>query len=433
MKLTPIIELLRREPRLRLFFLARAQSSLGTGAGYVGLLVLAYDRFESAWAISLILLADFLPTTFLGPLFGAAADRWSRRTCAVIGDVVRAIAFVAIGIVGGFVPMLALALLAGLGTGLFKPAVLAALPSMVNRERLPAATSLFGALEDIGFTLGPALAALGFLIAGPEAVMIANGVTFAVSAIVLARLPFGAVPASDRRKHSRSLLSEARVGVGAVKATPGVGVVIVASAGILLFAGLFNVGEFLLATGDLDAGGGGFAILVAIFGVGVTAGSLTGASAHGVVAYKHRYLVGLVLCGCGWLAAGLAPVFAVAIPAFALAGVGNGFVLVHERLLLQTVVREDFLGRVFGLKEAASAWGWLIAFVMAGALFGLVETRVLLVLGGAGAMAIGATAAWSLRFTWRTEPRPAPVAPALPELVDALSPEPAAERTPSAV
>jgi MFS transporter len=432
LQLTPIIELLRREPWLRPFFLARAQSSLGTGAGYVGLLVLAYDRLGSAWAISLILLADFLPTTFLGPVFGAAADRWSRRTCAVAGDVIRAIAFVAIGLVGGFVPMLALALLAGLGTGLFNPAVLAALPSMVDRERLPAATSLFGALADIGFTLGPALAALAFLVVGPEEVMIANGVTFALSAIVLARIPFGTVRAGDRREDSRSLLSDATAGIRAVRAMPGVSVVIVASAALLLFAGLFNVGELLLAK-DLGAGGSGFAILIAIFGVGVTVGSLAGTSAHSVVTYKHRYLVGLVLCGGGWLAAGLAPVFAAAAAAFAVAGVGNGFVLVHERLLLQTVVRDDFLGRVFGLKEAASAWGWLTAFLMAGVLFGFVDTRVLLALGGLGGMAIGATAAWSLRFTWRTEPRPAQPAPGLPELVDALAPEPAAERAPSAV
>jgi len=426
MQLKPIIELLRREPWLRPFFLARAQSSLGTGAGYVGLLVLAYDRLESAWAISLILLADFLPTTFLGPVFGAAADRWSRRTCAVLGDAIRAVAFIAIGLVGGFVPMLAFALLAGLGTGLFNPAVLAALPGMVKRERLPAATSLFGALADLGFTLGPALAALAFLFVGPEAVMIANGVTFAVSAIVLARIPFGAARVDDRREDSRSLLSEARAGVRAVRAMPGVGVVIVASASLLLFAGLFNVGELLL-TKELGAGGSGFAILVAIFGIGVTAGSLAGTSAHGVVEYKRRYLVGLVLCGSGWFAAGLAPAFAVAAVAFALAGVGNGFVLVHERLLLQTVVHDDFLGRVFGLKEAASAWGWLIAFLMAGALFGFVDTRVLLAFGGLGGIAIGAAAAWSLRSTWRTEPRPAPVAPALPELVDALGPEPAAK------
>jgi MFS family permease len=324
--------------------------------------------------------------------------------------------------------MLALALLAGLGTGLFNPAVLAALPGMVDRERLPAATSLFGALADIGFTVGPALAALAFLIAGPETVMIANGLTFALSAIVLARLPFGAVRAGERREEERSLLSDARAGIRAVRGMPGVGVVIFASASLLLFAGLFNVGELLLATDELGTGGGGFAILIAIFGVGVTAGSLAGTSARGVAAYKHRYLIGLVLCGCGWFAAGLAPVYAAALPAFALAGVGNGFVLVHERLLLQTVVRDELLGRVFGLKEAASAWGWVIAFLMAGALFGFVDTRVLLVLGGVGAMTIGAIAAWSLRSTWRAEPQAAPVASVLPELVDALAPEPAAEQ-----
>ena len=126
------------------------------------------------------------------------------------------------------------------------------------------------------------------------------------------------------------------------------------------------------------------------------------------------------------------PVYAVAALAFAVAGVGNGLVLVHERLLLQTVVGDEFLGRVFGLKESASSWGWLAAFLMAGALFGFVDTRVLLALGGVGGMTIAAAAAWSLRSTWRTEPQ-ASLAPPLPELVDALSPEPVAERAPSAV
>ncbi len=62
-----IRDLLRQERRVRVFFAAHAQSSLGTGAGYVALLVLAYERLESPWAISLVLLADFLPAMFLGP------------------------------------------------------------------------------------------------------------------------------------------------------------------------------------------------------------------------------------------------------------------------------------------------------------------------------------------------------------------------------
>ena len=84
------------------FFAAHAQSSLGTGAGYVALLVLAYERLESPWAISLVLLADFLPSMFLGPIFGAAADRWSRRWCAATADIARALAFVSLAFFDGF-------------------------------------------------------------------------------------------------------------------------------------------------------------------------------------------------------------------------------------------------------------------------------------------------------------------------------------------
>ncbi|HEX8073340.1 MAG TPA: hypothetical protein VF545_00020, partial [Thermoleophilaceae bacterium] len=60
-------ELLRKERRGRLFLAAYTQSSLGNGAGYVALVVLAYDRRPSAWAIALVLMADFLPAMVVGP------------------------------------------------------------------------------------------------------------------------------------------------------------------------------------------------------------------------------------------------------------------------------------------------------------------------------------------------------------------------------
>ena len=68
----PVAELLRAEPRVRPFFAAQAQSALGTGAACVALLVLAHDRLNSPWAITLILLADLAPSR--------ASVRSSRRT-----------------------------------------------------------------------------------------------------------------------------------------------------------------------------------------------------------------------------------------------------------------------------------------------------------------------------------------------------------------
>ena len=428
MRIKPIRDLLRHERQSRVFFGAHAQSSLGTGAGYVALLVLAYDRLESPWAISLVLLADFLPSMFLGPIFGAAADRWSRRWCAATADIARALAFVSLAFFDGFAVTVALALLAGVGTGLFRPAVMAGLPSLVSPARLPAATSLYGALADIGFTLGPALAGVGLLLVGPETVMLVNGLSFAVSAVALMRVPLGG---GDRREQSRSLMREARAGVRAAAQMPGLRAVIVGSSAVVLFAGLFNVGELLLAEEELGAGDAGFALLVAVFGLGVVFGSLAGSGSSEPLVLKRRYLMGLAVTGAGFLGAAAAPGIVLAAVGFAVAGFGNGLVLVHERLLVQVTVRDHLLGRVFGLRDTLDAWAWTVAFASAGLLLATLDTRVVLALAGAGVLAIAAASAWVLRNAW-AEPALAAREP-LPQLVEPLDgmeePVPAGART----
>jgi len=428
MGLKPIRDLLRYEPQSRLFFAAHAQSSLGTGAGYVALLVLAYERLESPWAISLVLLADFLPSMFLGPIFGAAADRWSRRWCASLADVARALAFVSLAFFDGFALTLGLALLAGVGTGLFRPAVMAGLPSLVSPAGLPAATSLYGAFADLGFTLGPALAGAGLLLASPETVMLVNGLSFAASAVVLTRVPLGG---GDRREEKRSsLVREARAGVRAVARMPGLRAVIAGSSFVVLFAGLFNVGELLLAKEELGAGEAGFALLVSTFGLGVVAGSLAGAGSSDPHLLKRRYLIGIGVTGVGFLAAAVAPGIALAMVGFAVAGVGNGLLLVHERLLVQVTVGEDLLGRVFGLRDTLDAWAWTLAFASAGLLLVTLDTRLVLGLAGAGVCAVAVASAWVLRNAW-TEPVATDLEP-LPQLVERLDseqPVPAGVRT----
>ena len=400
---------------MRVFFAAHAQSSLGTGAGYVALLVLAYERLESPWAISLVLLADFLPAMFLGPIFGAAADRWSRRWCAATADVARALAFMSLAFVDGFALTVGLALLAGVGTGLFRPAVMAGLPSLVSPARLPAATSLHTALTDVGFTLGPALAGVGLLLASAETVMLVNGITFAVSAAALTRIPLGG---GERRGESRSLVREARAGVRAVARMPGLRAVIAGSSAVVMFAGLFNVGELLLAENELGAGDAGFAVLVAIYGLGVVVGSLSGAGTSEPRVLKHRYLIGLAVTGAGFLGAAASPGIVLACAGFAVAGLGNGVMLVHERLLVQVTVGEELLGRVFGLRDTFDAWAWTIAFTSAGLMFATLDTRIVLALAGAGVCAIAVGLAFVLRNAW-TEPALEPGEP-LPRLVERL-------------
>src|SRR3954468_5417752 len=105
------LALLKSEHRARLFFAALTQSALGTGAAYPALLAIAYVRFHSPWAISLVLLADFVPAMLIGPVLGAVVDRWPKLWCAAGADLLRAVAFVGIAAVGSFEATVGIALI----------------------------------------------------------------------------------------------------------------------------------------------------------------------------------------------------------------------------------------------------------------------------------------------------------------------------------
>ena len=180
-------------------------------------------------------------------------------------------------------------------------------------ERLPAATALYGAITDLGFIVGPALAALVLLFGGPEVILYGNAATFAMSAVVLTQLRFGAAPPVEDASIKRpGLLREAREGLAVIAGMAGIRAVILASGAMLLFAGLFNVAELPFATDELDAGNAGFGALTAIYGLGFVAGSLSGSRGGHAAVLKRRFLGGLALVGVGFIACGLAPVFAVA-------------------------------------------------------------------------------------------------------------------------
>jgi MFS family permease len=367
----------------------------------VALLLIAYERFESPWAISLVLLADLLPAMLLGPVFGAAADRWSRKWCAVGADVIRAVAFVGIAVVDNFPTTIGFAVLAGAGTALFTPATLASLPGLVRKERVPAATSLYGAIADLGFTAGPGLAAAFLILAGPADILFVNGLTFGVSAALLSPLRFGAAASGAERAQGSilpSLLREARLGLAVVARMRAVRVVIAGSTAALFFGGIFNVGELPYATDELATTDAGYSILVALFGLGFILGSLAGSGGGRSELLRKRFLQGSLLMGLGFLLSGLAPTLPIALFTFTVAGFGNGLLLVHERLIVQQDVPDAVMGRAFGVKDALASWAFGVAFFAAGALLTLISPRELIAAAGVGGLLVCAASALAL---WR--------------------------------
>ena len=387
------------QARLDRLFVAHTQSALGTGAGYVVLLLLVYERSDSPWALSMILLAGFLPSMLVGPLIGAAVDRWPRRICAIAADLIRAAAFVGIGAVDNLLAMAIFAFIAGAGESLFRPAILAGNADAGTDAdgALAPVTSLYTAIEDLGVTLGPALAGVALLALNPAGVVLINGMTFAISALLLVGVDLDRHPSEHAAGSRRpSLLAATGESFRALRGLPRVSVVIWASSLALAFAAMINVAEVLLAKETLGVGDAGYSALVAVYGVGIVIGaSLVSRVRAGD---EMRLLLGgILLFGLACLGTGVAGVLAVALLTFTLAGCGEGLEGVSGRLVLQRDVPRDFQGRVFAVKETATSWGFGLAFVGGGALASLLEPGQVFLIAGAGSIAVAVAMALVLR------------------------------------
>ena len=395
----------------RRFFAAHAQSCLGSGLAYVALPLLAYDRFSSAWAVVAVLLPDLLPAILLGPLLGALVDRWGWRSCAVVADVVRCGAFSLLLLGNSLHMMIAGAALAGVGTALFAPSALAGLNQLAPGDRRPGAMGLFGALDDLGLTVGPAMAALLLAVFPTDGLLALNAVSFALSGALIWGIRTGAGRGAMGAAAVRgpSLLAEARAGIREVAGRPEVRALLGSSTAAVLCIGMTNVGEVILARQVLDVGGSGLAMLMTAGGVGTVAGAL---AARFKVAWQWRraYQIGLACMAFDLLACAALPSFLLLLPVFVLGGFGNGFALVHDRLLLSHAAPESLHGRLFALQKTCTSGAFAISFLGAGALIALGGVQIAFLSAGLAMVGVVAAVTPRLRASWPAPSGPAPAA-----------------------
>lgn len=401
----------------RRFFAAHAQSCLGSGLAAVALSLLAYDRFENAWAIAAVLVPDLLPAIVLGPLLGALVDRIGWRVCAVVADVLRCVAFVVILFADSLSLMIVGALIAGIGNALFGPSALSGLPRLLRGERGRAAgLGLYSAIDDLGLTAGPALASVALAVISPATLMGFNALTFAVSAALLAgvRVDGGGDVAARGRS---TLLADARSGVRELAGRPEIRTLLLASTGVVLCIGVTNVGEVFLAREVLGVGGSGLALMVAAGGLGTVLGSLCTRFTSGRVwLWRRAYAIGLAAMAVDLFVCALAGSIWLIVPALALGGFGNGLALVHDRMLLSRSAPETLHGRLFGLQKTCVSFAFAASFLCSGALISGIGVQGAFLVMAAGLALVMVTALPRLRAAWPTPPSGRP-----PALGDALA------------
>lgn len=371
--------LLRRSPSFGLLFLATAGSSFGTYLAAIVLTVDVYDRTQSGIWVAALLIADFLPIVLIGLLLGPLVDRLSRRRLMIVSDLARFGVFAALPFVDSPEAIVALAGVAGIATGFFRPAVFAGLPNLVPDDELTNANFLLQTIETVAWMIGPVVGGLMLTFSGPEVPYAVNAVTFLISAGLVARIPERSLRSEESltRGHWRDVSDGLRL----VITSPPLRTVLVVWNVVLLGSAAINVAEIFFAKDTLDAGNIGFGVIVAASGVGLALGSYLAAASLGKVGLRRYYTGSIALMGLGWGIAALATSIWVAVP-FVIAGAaGNGAAIICNSILVQRGAPDRYRGRalatimssnyaVLGLAMAAAGvltdafgarWVWMAA------------------------------------------------------------------------
>ena len=401
--------LLNDAPAFRLLFLATLASSIGTWLAFVALVIDVYDRTGDTNWVSALLIVEFLPIIVIGFFVGRLIDRVSRRWILVLSDAVRAGVFFALPFTTSALQIIMLALAAGIATSLFRPAVYAGLPNLVDDRDLPAANGILQTADNLTWTIGSVVGGALVAATSPDVAYLVNGVSFAISAVLILRIRQRFEEAD--RAPSRGGWKDITEGLTLAVRSRALLTVLVAWSIVMLANAGVNVSEVVLAKKVFSAGDFGYGILVGATGLGLVAGSLFGGSwvAQRGLAIPYAVSIGLMALGFG--AASVAPNVWVAALVVIAAGAGNGVAVVTNALLVQRGAPDRLRGRAFTVVMSVGYAVLGIGMVVAGPLTNAIGARAVWGIS-AGLTAVGAIVGLALVRGVAPETRPGEALPA---------------------
>ena len=327
-QLTPL-----RLPGFRSLFFATLASSAGTLLAAVALVIDVQQRTDSGPWVAAVVVVEFLPTIVVGLLLGPLLDRLDRRSLMIAADAVRVGVFVALPFASSAAWIVGLAAVAGLATGFFRPAVYAGVPNLVPDAELPNANALLQTVENVGWAVAPVLGGVLTAAAGPSAAYAINAVSFAVSIVLVVRIPSRLL--QSERALSRGHWRDLRDGFSATLRSPSMRAVLVAWGIASLATGAANAVEIFLAKHTFSSGDVGYGLLYSAMGAGFVLGSFLSASVLLRSGVARTYGASLMLMAMGYVGAAASPNVWIAAICVLVSGVGNGAAIACNALLVQ--------------------------------------------------------------------------------------------------
>ncbi|HIP71156.1 MAG TPA: MFS transporter [Anaerolineae bacterium] len=375
-------------------------SRLGNQAFSIALALWIKQATGSATLMGLILMFSALPAVLLGPLAGAVADRYKRRTIIILSDLIGGIAVLILAGVMLTAPeatnltlavLFVVSILLAVITTFFHPAIAAAIPDLVPEDRLSSANALGQVSFQLTVFIGQGIGGTLYRILGAPILFLIDGLTYLFSAVSESFITIPqTVPEKipGWRENLSAFKKDIILGFRYVWRTPGLRELVLVSTLLnffmtpILILLPFYVEDFLRVKPDW------YGFLLASYGLGSMLGFVL-AGALPLSGRKRSWLIVLFIIvePLGYVALGVWLNPWIALGMTLIGGLISGFVMVYVTTILQLTTPGDIRGRVFGLLGTLAGALTPLAMGAAGIIADLTGQNIPLIYIACGVMA----------------------------------------------
>lgn len=336
----------------RLYFWGQALSLVGTWMQTVALGWLVYRLTDSAFLLGVVGFSSQIPTLFLAPLTGVAADRFPRRAILLATQTLfMAQALVLAAIVLLHVETIPLIILLSLFHGTVMafdaPARHAFVVEIVDsRDDLSNGIALNSALFHASRLIGPSAAGILIMLWGEGICFLLNGLSYITTIAALAAIRLAPATAERNRE---PILTQFADGIRYARSSLPIKSVLLLVAFICLVGMPYSTLLPIIARDVLHGDSSTFGYLMSGAGIGALAGALYLASRPNNAALLGNLVWAPVLFGGGALGLAFSRSFPLSFAILAVAAFGMMSVMATANTILQNVVSEKMRGRVMSL------------------------------------------------------------------------------------
>lgn len=377
------VSLLRENRDFRLLWIAQVVSLLGDWFNTIALsaLVIAYSD-GSGLALSLFLLARFLPPLIIGPIAGVLVDRFDRLKILIYCNVLRTgvvLMFLFANTPNMLWLIYLLTIIQFALSAFFEPGQSAVTPALVRVEDLVSANTLASVTWSAMLALGAVIGGVVAAIFGTAIALVIDALTFAVAGWLISRIHHVQPP---RVAHTPQTRRESgfQEGVRYVFRHPSTLMTILIKGGnsignVDTLMTIFATQVFIIGLdGQLSLG-----IVYSAFGVGAVIGPflLNRVNNGSIKRMRQLVFIGFIWSTLGWVVMGASASLLMVCMALILRAMGGSVNWTYSQVLIQKSVPDQYLGRVFSLDLAFFQLTTVVSTLVHGAWIDALNTSII--------------------------------------------------------